>query len=230
MKKPPRSLLSSPPRSPMTAGLLDDVQSGKQQYWFNTQIGKGLVIADQYLEIATGGCGERALHYSPFRVSGLGSIICHFQFFNSLASSWICQQIVFIRIQEQSTIFNFDFGARFFTVQTTQMIIKSEWSWNIWPPIGRLYSLRNSNVSSYYALMTFDDEISHGDEVGSISSQSTTGSVTTSVMNWRTIYVEHVQPLNCLLSRLLIYSHLSLSVSYSFKSKYNRKLVWFRYK
>ena len=41
----------------MTAGLLDDVQSGKQQYRFNTQIEKGLVIADQYLEIATGGCG-----------------------------------------------------------------------------------------------------------------------------------------------------------------------------
>ncbi len=49
----------------MTAGLLDDVQSGKQQYWFNTQIGKGLVITDQYLERATGGCGECALHYTP---------------------------------------------------------------------------------------------------------------------------------------------------------------------
>ena len=140
------------------------------------------------------------------------------------------------RKAEKSTIFNLDFRARFVldSIQctcTTQMInvrVILEYLAGRGPPIGRLYSLRKSNLSSYYGRLLMS--LVKGDEVGSISSQSTTGSLTASVMNCPTVDIDHVRPLKiafifCFCFYLEIFRYPYLIDS----SKY-RKLVFFPYK
>ncbi len=52
----------------------------------------------------------------PFVLFGQRFTIRHFQL------SWIYKEILFVRIQEQTTIIYLDFRSRFSTVQTAQII------------------------------------------------------------------------------------------------------------